>query len=596
MPAKAVSKHDVAGFAGHHVFDTTACLQADNDSNHHNPQAYKMPVIRLQGDAERAAAIYYEVDTDAPALGAGGMGQVYAGVRVDRHGNRTPVAIKFLFDDLGPGPIERSRREASIRIQNENLVEMYGFIEVTDQGGATHYHVVSELLEGVMLYDMLEGTVSDKSGRQVQLARELVDQSKTNPDKFAIRIVKAVLGGVMAMHDRRYIHRDIDPSNIMVTHNGRIKLIDYGIAKNLDSAGRREVMLTSTGQFMGKAAYAAPELITGDVEHQNETTDIYAIGIMLFQLLTGHVPFDGPHHEVLEMQMKKPLPLQEVKHTGLRRIIDRATRKRQAERYISAAEFRADLERVERGQPTSAGTAAYGKSGNGGGGSGCFKIAAIAIGAVFVLLAVAGAIWGITTCVANHEEDTGADTVKTEKAATAQEALEDDGSGINTVADAKSALGDPKKVQQAIERLKLMVENGPDASDAAVLLSLIYNHDLPQYQLEAVSQTVATDKALSYTFAKEAYELDGQNPRAVFCMAEKYYGGPGETNRMLERDMDMAVALWKKAADYAYEQNDGDTQSKALARLRSMDIDYTPGMDADEAADQAEPEEAAPAE
>lgn len=121
-----------------------------------------MGVIKLQGDNERRAGIHYEVDTDAAPLGVGGMGQVMKGWRVDENTNtREPVAIKFLFDDLSEDVIERARREASIQISSENLVRMYGFIEVEQPNGVKRYHVVSELLEGVMLGDLLKGRTTD---------------------------------------------------------------------------------------------------------------------------------------------------------------------------------------------------------------------------------------------------------------------------------------------------------------------------------------------------------------------------------------------------------------------------------------------------
>ena len=107
----------------------------------------------------------------------------------------------------------------------------------------------------------------------------------------------------MALHDKGYIHRDLDPSNIMITSDRKIKIIDYGIAKQLSTLTTQDQQLTTAGQFMGKATYASPELVVGDVVHQNETTDIYAIGIMLFQFIVGHVPFEGATHEVLEMQL-----------------------------------------------------------------------------------------------------------------------------------------------------------------------------------------------------------------------------------------------------------------------------------------------------
>ncbi len=154
-----------------------------------------------------------------------------------------------------------------------------------------------------------------------------------------------VLSGMMALHDNGYIHRDIDPSNIMITSDGKIKIIDFGISKKINNPFQNSPHLTSAGQFMGKAAYAAPELVTGDIAHQNQTTDIYAVGIMLYQLATNLLPFEGSTHEVMEMQLHQLIPYEKVVDEHLRRIVQKATAKRQTDRYISAAEFRVDIER-----------------------------------------------------------------------------------------------------------------------------------------------------------------------------------------------------------------------------------------------------------
>lgn len=307
-----------------------------------------MAVIRIQGQEEIAANIHYEVDSEEKELGTGGMGQVRRGVRVDhRNGLRTEVAIKFLFDDLPPSTIDRARREASIRIQNDNVVNMLGFIEIEDQG-TMRYHVVSELLRGVMLYDILNGSYTDSEGNTIEMAQRLIALRQSNREAFALTIFKGVLAGVTALHDKGYVHRDIDPSNIMVTSDGKIKLLDFGIAKQLDDSGVPEQQKTTAGVFMGKAAYAAPELVLGDTANQDETTDIYSLGIMLFQLLTGHLPFEGPANEVMQKQCKEKLPLKEISDKELRKIVGKATEKKQSERYRSVSAMRVAMEEAER--------------------------------------------------------------------------------------------------------------------------------------------------------------------------------------------------------------------------------------------------------
>lgn len=310
-----------------------------------------MSIVRLQGEAEKQKHIYFEVDASKPAIGEGGMGKVMRGVCVDTDTNVTrPVAIKFLYDDLPAHAIERARREASIQLRNDNLVEMIGFVETESYHGNTlqkHYHVVSELLTGVSLSDLLEGKCNDVHGKEIPFVKKMLKDYQTDPVHFAKIIVINVLSGLMALHDAGYIHRDIDPSNIMLTEDGHIKLIDFGICKQVNKLTTHDRGLTTTGVFMGKAEYAAPELVLGDLRSQNQTTDIYAIGILLYQCIVGHVPFEGPSHQVLDKQLHKKMPLSTVKDKKLRKIIEIATEKNQSVRYQTAAQMRVAIENID---------------------------------------------------------------------------------------------------------------------------------------------------------------------------------------------------------------------------------------------------------
>ncbi len=350
-----------------------------------------MPLIYIQGEEEKQRRIHYEVDPSLPSLGEGGMGQVLKGVQVNEaNGVRRDVAIKFLFEDLPAHAIERARREASIQISNENLVEMFGFIEVVENPESARpikrFHVVSELLQGVMLFDLLNGKTTDKNGQEVPFAQELYQKYQSDRFGFAVFIVKNILSGLMALHDKGYIHRDLDPSNIMITTDRKVKIIDFGIAKRLDNLNTQDQQLTSTGQFIGKAAYAAPELVLGDVHNQDKTTDIYAVGIMLFQFITGTLPFEGTMAELIKKQLNEKIPLKLIPYKAVRNIVAKATAKKQADRYQSAAEMRVDLEHLSKADAvptaTSAGqvvaSLADVKSGKG-------KMIGIAAGAVVVL-------------------------------------------------------------------------------------------------------------------------------------------------------------------------------------------------------------------
>lgn len=314
-----------------------------------------MSIFRLQGLEEKRKGVFYEFNSEEEPLGRGGMGVVYKGRCINNAtGTTREVAVKFLYDDMPSESrsaiIERARREAAIQIRNDNLIEMLGFIETETVGVLgevqKHYHIVSELLEGVMLDDLLAGKVTDNAGNVIPFAQKLHQDYLNDPCHFAVFIVRSILSGLMALHDAGYIHRDIDPTNIMVTKQGHVKLIDFGIAKRMNSLTAHDKGLTVSGVFIGKPEYASPELVLGAIDEQNQTTDIYAMGILLFQCIVGHIPFEGERHEILKKQLHEKLPLGLIKNKQLRKIVEKATEKSKAKRFQSSAEFRVAIDGI----------------------------------------------------------------------------------------------------------------------------------------------------------------------------------------------------------------------------------------------------------
>ncbi len=315
-----------------------------------------MLVKRLQGQLEKRNGYYYEFDMHSKPLGEGGMGVVYKGFKIfEATGNRSVVAIKAMFDGLPTEVYERAEREASIRLRNDNLVEMLGFIseiEIDPYGMQKNkYYVVSEYLNGVVLSDLLTGQFKDRDGIEIPYAKQLYTDYVSEKEKTSIDIIRCVLSGILALHDKGYIHRDIDPTNIMVTDEGTIKLIDFGIAKYVRSLGTIDKSLTSTGKFIGKAEFASPELVLGDVRNQGYPTDIYAIGILLYQLLVGKLPFTGSKYEVLQMQLNDKVPVKHIKNPLLAKIVKKATEKNKSDRYSSVAELRVEIDKTVEFNP-----------------------------------------------------------------------------------------------------------------------------------------------------------------------------------------------------------------------------------------------------
>ncbi len=308
-----------------------------------------MRIKKIQSENDKRRHQYYEFDLDSTPIGQGGMGVVYRGEKIDeRSGIRTEVAIKVLHDDLPDEVYARAEREASIQIKHVNLVEMHGLIteyEMDHFGRRlTHHYLISELLHGLDLSDLLKGKFDNTDGSENVYAKKLFNDYMHNREETSVDIIRNIASGVLALHDRGYIHRDIDPSNIMVTNDGCIKLIDFGIAKNLNTLSTNDRLTTTAGKFIGKAEYASPELVLGDVKSQNYTTDIYALGILLYRLLVGKLPFEGSQYDILQAQQKTKVPVKNIESPALAYVVKKATAKSQKDRYSTTAEFRVAID------------------------------------------------------------------------------------------------------------------------------------------------------------------------------------------------------------------------------------------------------------
>lgn len=298
----------------------------------------------LQGEHEKRNHIYYELDRTRPPLGRGGTGVVYKGEQIDEvTGATRPVAIKEIYQNSQTQEIvKRARWEASIQVRNENLIEMLGFIETTESKMnivTTRYYVISEYLAGITLDKVLEGVTVDQQGEKMPAAEQLYIAYQQDKNQTACNMVKQILNGLTILHDRGIIHRDIDPSNIMVTQEGHLKLIDFGISKKLQQASE-----SVAGTFVAKPYYAAPEQIRGDSSKQCPATDIYQMGVLFYQLLTGELPFIGSDHEILDGHLKRKPNLQAVNNPTYREVIRKAMEKNPQKRYLSTSAMRVALD------------------------------------------------------------------------------------------------------------------------------------------------------------------------------------------------------------------------------------------------------------
>lgn len=279
--------------------------------------------ILLQG--ERGT---YAFDPENPEgkLGQGGMGVVFKGMETT---TKQVVAIKVLYKEIAPNfqAVERERQSAGIRIHHKNLIQMLDFIE---QGGI--FHIVSEFVEGKTLHDHLQ---------------ELKQKNQRLGTAEALSVINQTLNGLEALHKNNppVIHRDIDPSNVMICSDGTVKIMDFGIAKISD--GKRK-SLTGIGTVIGKPHYSPPEQIRGETNKINQSTDIYALGITFYEMFTGSTPFDASNeYDVMKMQMEKPLPGNPQIPAEIFRLIQKATEKQQARRYQTVNDFRYALNSID---------------------------------------------------------------------------------------------------------------------------------------------------------------------------------------------------------------------------------------------------------
>ena len=262
-------------------------------------------------------------------IGRGGMAQVYRAT--DATLGRT-VAVKVLSSQFASDPsfVERFRREAqaAAKLNNPNVVNVY------DSGteGSTHY-IVMEYVEGRTLAQILQ-----QDGRLL-------------PER-ASEVTESVCDALAFTHAAGIVHRDVKPGNIMVTNQGQVKLMDFGIAR----ADSQETA-AQTAAVLGTAAYLSPEQAQG--APLDSRSDIYSLGIVLYETLTGRPPFQGDTAVAVAMQHvnDQPVPPSQLVNgitPDLDAVAMRALSKNPDNRYLDVGEFKADLERVRAGQAVAA--------------------------------------------------------------------------------------------------------------------------------------------------------------------------------------------------------------------------------------------------
>jgi len=256
-------------------------------------------------------------------LGVGGMAIVY---RAYDNIDDRPVAVKVLKEEYLANEEFRRRfkneSKAIAMLSHPNIVKVYDV-----SYGERLQYIVMEYVEGITL-------------------KEYIEQRRVIPWKEAVHFLTQILRALQHAHDRGVVHRDVKPQNVMLLHSGNIKVTDFGIARFTRSETR-----TMTENAIGSVHYISPEQARGDLT--DGKSDIYSVGVVLYEMLTGELPFQSDSTvsvAIMQLQSepRRPREINDQIPLGLEQITIRAMQKAPSERYQSAAEMLLDLEEFKR--------------------------------------------------------------------------------------------------------------------------------------------------------------------------------------------------------------------------------------------------------
>ncbi len=253
-----------------------------------------------------------------------GMASIFRGT--DLRDGRA-VAIKIPHPEMESDPVffERFHREEEIGARLDHP----GVMKVFADNDRSRVYMVMEWVDG-------------------RLLRQILNEQKKLPVERAVRIAVGICEALDYIHTHGVVHRDLKPENIMVNGNDRVKLIDFGIAAN---AGSRRITFTKLSETMGTPDYISPEQVKG--KRGDARSDIYALGVMLYEMLTGKVPFTGPNAFIImnDRLLNNPVPPREIDpeiSPQLQEIVYRAMERDPRNRYQSAKEFAWDLQHPDQ--------------------------------------------------------------------------------------------------------------------------------------------------------------------------------------------------------------------------------------------------------
>jgi serine/threonine-protein kinase len=253
-----------------------------------------------------------------------GMSSIFKGTDL-RNGHA--VAIKVPHPEMESDPVFFDRFQRELEIGQK--LDHPGVMKVLTNDDRSQLYMVMEWVEG-------------------RLLRHILQEQKTFPVERAVHLAVSICNALEYIHSQGVVHRDLKPENIMITAGDQIKIIDFGIAAN---AGARRLTFAKLTDTMGTPDYISPEQVKG--KRGDARSDIYATGVILYEMLTGKVPFRGsnPFAIMNDRLLNNPIPPREIEPSispELQEIIYRALERNPSQRYSSARDFAWDLEHQDK--------------------------------------------------------------------------------------------------------------------------------------------------------------------------------------------------------------------------------------------------------